>query len=299
MPVALRRTACESAWRKRCRQVNLAAHHCRDADAAAGRGVCRWKIVEINEPQGVGQDGERRVDRPHSSRRIEELVGLGRQPHTGFLGRLDSSDREIVAEAMEAVGISHKAEKFVAELSDGERQKAMIARAVAQQTPVILLDEPTSFLDVASRVDVLQLLHRLAYNEGKAILLSSHDVSLSLSLSDRLWLLLPGGVIVDGQTEDLVLSGRLDELFLSRSVTFDMLTGEFVAVLPAGHRSVALRCSDPSLSHWATNALLRSGYAVGDGGKVEVSVVSATDISVGGRRCSSFAGMLGALEVES
>jgi len=72
---------------------------------------------------------------------VEELVGLGRQPHTGFLGRLDSSDREIVAEAMEAVGISHKAEKFVAELSDGERQKAMIARAVAQQTPVILLDE--------------------------------------------------------------------------------------------------------------------------------------------------------------
>ena len=235
---------------------------------------------------------------------VEELVGLGRQPHTGFLGRLDSSDREIVAEAMEAVGISHKAEKFVAELSDGERQKAMIARAVAQQTPVILLDEPTSFLDVASRVDVLQLLHRLAYNEGKAILLSSHDVSLSLSLSDRLWLLLPGGVIVDGQTEDLVLSGRLDELFLSRSVTFDMLTGEFAAVLPAGvlpagHRSVALRCGDPSLSHWATNALLRSGYAVGDDGKVEVSVVSATDISVGGRRCSSFAGMLGALEVES
>ena len=145
----------------------------------------------------------------------------------------------------------------------------------------------------------MQLLHRLAYNEGKAILLSSHDVSLSLSLSDRLWLLLPGGVIVDGQTEDLVLSGRLDELFLSRSVTFDMLTGEFAAVLPAGHRSVALRCSDPSLSHWATNALLRSGYAVGDDGKVEVSVVSATDISVGGRRCSSFAGMLGALEVES
>ena len=230
---------------------------------------------------------------------VEELVGLGRQPHTGFLGRLDSSDREIVAEAMEAVGISHKAEKFVAELSDGERQKAMIARAVAQQTPVILLDEPTSFLDVASRVDVLQLLHRLAYNEGKAILLSSHDVSLSLSLSDRLWLLLPGGVIVDGQTEDLVLSGRLDELFLSRSVTFDMLTGEFAAVLPAGHRAVALRCSDPSLSHWATNALLRSGYAVGDDGKVEVTVVSATDISVGGRRCSSFAGMLGALEVES
>lgn len=146
---------------------------------------------------------------------------------------------------MEAVGISYKAEKFVAELSDGERQKAMIARAVAQQTPVILLDEPTSFLDVASRVDVLQLLHRLAYNEGKAILLSSHDVSLSLSLSDRLWLLLPGGVIVDGQTEDLVLSGRLDELFLSRSVTFDMLTGS----LP--------RCCLPDIGRWHCVAVTR------------------------------------------
>ena len=120
-----------------------------------------------------------------------------------------ATDREVVKEAMEAVGIGHKAQKFVAELSDGERQKTMIARAVAQQTPVILLDEPTSFLDVASRVDVLQLLHKLAREEGKAILLSSHDVSLSLSLSDRLWLLLPGGRLMEGQTEDVVLSGQM------------------------------------------------------------------------------------------
>lgn len=98
---------------------------------------------------------------------VSELVGLGRQPHTGFIGRLGDNDRAAVADAMQAVGISHKAECFVAELSDGERQKVMIARAVAQATPIILLDEPTSFLDVASRTDVLQLLHRLASKATK------------------------------------------------------------------------------------------------------------------------------------
>lgn len=231
---------------------------------------------------------------------VEELVGLGRQPHTGFLGRLDSHDRQVVKEAIEAVGISHKATKFIAELSDGERQKTMIARAVAQQTPVILLDEPTSFLDVASRVDVLQLLHKLAREEGKAILLSSHDVSLSLSLSDRLWLLLPGGRLSDGQTEDVVLSGQMSEIFTSRSVAFDRLTGEFTATLPGQTRSVALQCSDPTLRHWIGNALARHGIAIAhEGCRTTIVAASATSISVGDRRCSSVEEMLLALEVES
>lgn len=230
---------------------------------------------------------------------VEELVGLGRQPHTGFLGRLDSHDRSVVEAAMQSVGIGHKAKKFVAELSDGERQKAMIARAVAQETPVILLDEPTSFLDVASRVDVLQLLHRLASDEGKAILLSSHDVSLSLSLSDRLWLLLPGGRIEDGQTEDLVLSGRLGELFPQRAVAFDTLTGEFTAVLPGGRRAVALECEKPALRHWLVNALTRNGFIINESADIPVIARSATDILVGSRQCRSVSDMLGALEMES
>ena len=108
---------------------------------------------------------------------VTELVGLGRQPHTGFLGRLDDEDHEIVRQAMEDAGIIGKAGEYMSSLSDGERQKAMIARALAQQTPIIILDEPTAFLDVASRIETMRLLQTLAHERGKAVLLSSHDIS--------------------------------------------------------------------------------------------------------------------------
>ena len=111
---------------------------------------------------------------------VTALVGLGRQPHTGFLGRLDEEDRGIVRQAMTDSGIIGKADEYVASLSDGERQKAMIARALAQQTPIIILDEPTAFLDVASRIETMRLLQTLAHERGKAVLLSSHDISRSI-----------------------------------------------------------------------------------------------------------------------
>ncbi len=226
---------------------------------------------------------------------VAELVGLGRQPHTGFIGRLGDNDRAAVAEAMHAVGISHKAECFVAELSDGERQKAMIARAVAQATPIILLDEPTSFLDVASRTDVLQLLHWLAADSGKAILLSSHDVALSLALSDRLWLLRNDGHITEGQTEDLILDGQMSHLFSDRNVAFDLSTGEFCAAMVGAQKGVNLDCSDTNLRHWLVNALRRNGYAVADSAAIKITAVSPTDILVGDTRCNSIGAMLHAL----
>ena len=108
---------------------------------------------------------------------VTELVGLGRQPHTGFLGRLDDEDRAIIQQSMADAGIISKANDYMASLSDGERQKAMIARALAQQTPIIILDEPTAFLDVASRIETMRLLQTLAHDRGKAVLLSSHDNS--------------------------------------------------------------------------------------------------------------------------
>ena len=139
---------------------------------------------------------------------VRELVSLGRQPYTGFLGRLGSWDKEIVEDSMDAVGISHEAERFVAELSDGERQKVMISKALAQESPIIILDEPTAFLDAANRVEILQLLHNLSRNKNKSVLLSSHDISQSLALSDRLWLM-SGGVVDAITPEDAVLQGRM------------------------------------------------------------------------------------------
>ena len=117
---------------------------------------------------------------------VTEMVGMGRMPYTGFGGKLNTSDQTIVAEAIEMVGIEHLKNRMIQTLSDGERQKVMIAKALAQQTPVILLDEPTSFLDFPSKVEMLQLLHRLAKETNKVVFLSTHDLELALRIADRL-----------------------------------------------------------------------------------------------------------------
>ncbi|MDD7317501.1 MAG: ABC transporter ATP-binding protein [Prevotella sp.] len=122
---------------------------------------------------------------------VTELVGLGRSPYTGFWGTLDSKDRDVVDESISQTGIEHLAGRMIQTLSDGERQKVMIAKALAQQTPVIYLDEPTAFLDYPSKVDMLILLRNLAHDTGKTIFLSTHDLELALQLADRLWLLHP------------------------------------------------------------------------------------------------------------
>lgn len=152
---------------------------------------------------------------------VTELVGLGRQPHTGFLGRLDEEDHQIVHQAMVDAGIVSKANEYVASLSDGERQKAMIARALAQQTPIIILDEPTAFLDVASRIETMRLLQTLAHDRGKAVLLSSHDISQSLMLADQLWLITTDRQVLTGTPADLIKAGAMDYLFTNRSIHFN------------------------------------------------------------------------------
>jgi iron complex transport system ATP-binding protein len=152
---------------------------------------------------------------------VRELVGLGRQPHTGFLGRLDDEDHEIVRQSMADSGIIGKAGEYMASLSDGERQKAMIARALAQQTPIIILDEPTAFLDVASRIETMRLLKTLAHDRGKAVLLSSHDISQSLMLADELWLITTDRQVLTGTPADLIKAGAMDHLFENRSIHFN------------------------------------------------------------------------------
>lgn len=119
---------------------------------------------------------------------VWEMVATGRAPFTGFWGRLSGKDRNIVTRSLHLVGIEWMADRTVASLSDGERQKVMIAKALAQQTPVILLDEPTAFLDYPSRVEVMQLLLNIAHEEHKTVLLSTHDLDLALQTADRIWL---------------------------------------------------------------------------------------------------------------
>ena len=127
------------------------------------------------------------TDRPlTSSLTAAEMVGMGRAPYTGFWGRLSDDDRRLISEAMQTVGIAPLATRRMGQLSDGELQKVMIAKALAQHTPVIVLDEPTAFLDYPSKVAVMKTLARLAHDEGKTILMSTHDLELAAQLGDEL-----------------------------------------------------------------------------------------------------------------
>lgn len=127
------------------------------------------------------------TDRPLTpSLTAAEMVGMGRAPYTGFWGRLSDDDRRLISEAMQTVGVDSLATRRMGQLSDGERQKVMIAKALAQHTPVIVLDEPTAFLDYPSKVAVMKTLARLAHDEGKTILMSTHDLELAAQLGDEL-----------------------------------------------------------------------------------------------------------------
>lgn len=151
---------------------------------------------------------------------VRDLVAMGRSPYTGFFGRLNAQDNQYVDEAMQQVGIIDLQEREVHTLSDGERQKVMIAKALAQQTPIILLDEPTAFLDFPSKVEMMRLLRRLAHEMGKTIFLSTHDVEMALQLSDRLWLMMTSQVII-GTPDQLAHDGSLAQFVQSPGIHFD------------------------------------------------------------------------------
>ena len=150
---------------------------------------------------------------------VRELVALGRSPYTGFWGTLHQHDWQVVDAAIDQVRISGLSERMVHTLSDGERQKVMIAKALAQQTPVIFLDEPTAFLDFPSKVEMMQLLRRLARESQKTIFLSTHDFELALQVADRLWLMADGLHI--GTPQELARSGALAGYVERPGITFD------------------------------------------------------------------------------
>lgn len=148
------------------------------------------------------------------------LVELGRYPHLDWYGRLSPKDHDVVKRAIRAVAAEHLAIRDSNSLSDGERQRFMIARALAQEPSILLLDEPTAFLDVPSRVQVMGLLRRLARDEHLAIVVSTHDLELALRMADTLWLVAPGGKLHAGTPEDIILDGSLAEAFQAENIRF-------------------------------------------------------------------------------
>lgn len=189
-----------------------------------------------------------------------EVISLGRYPHTNWSGRLNVEDHRIINEAIEMTGARELVQRSLSELSDGERQKIMIARAFAQEPEMMILDEVTAFLDLPRRVEIMKLLRNMASQSGKSILLSTHDMDLALRGSDRIWLLPKDGSLHIGSPEDLVLNGSFEAAFESEGVNFDKQSGSF-NIHNEYKKSVALN-GDGNDSIWTERALMRNGISV-------------------------------------
>jgi iron complex transport system ATP-binding protein len=189
------------------------------------------------------------------------LVALGRQPFTNWAGRLTRRDEEAVRQALRGGGGEELAHRHVGELSDGEQQEVMIARALAQEPRVMILDEATAFLDLPRRVELMQLLQKLATENGRAILLSTHDLDLALRHADRLWILPRGGHLRQGSPEDMVLSDALSDAFAETpELRFDKTSGAFKR--RGGENGTVVLSGNGVAALWAARALERKGYRV-------------------------------------
>lgn len=201
-----------------------------------------------------------------------ELVALGRHPHTDWTGAFTRTDHEMVHWAVAAIGAQDLARRPLHQLSDGERQKLMIARALAQDPQALLLDEPTAFLDLPRRVEAMHLLRQLAHQHQRCILLSTHDLDLALHYADRICLMPKGGTLQLGAPEDLVLNGAFAQAFASDEVYFDSQMGAF-----RSHQQYERQIELVGLglrAQWTQRALERAGYQIGSQASLAVHVTS-------------------------
>ena len=156
---------------------------------------------------------------------VGQLVAMGRIPHTSWTGKLEGSDREIVNNALEATKTAYLRDERLSEISDGQRQKALIARALAQDGKVMVLDEPTAHLDLVNRYEIMHLLREISKSHGKSILVVTHDLEIALETADRFWLLNCGTPLISGLPEDLVISGKINQLLPGESFRFSVEKG--------------------------------------------------------------------------
>lgn len=164
---------------------------------------------------------------PESNLTVYELIALGRQPYTNWLGTLTEEDTKHIQAAIENTNITDLAKKRYDELSDGQLQKVMIARVLAQNTDIIILDEPTAHLDIHHKIEVFNLLKSLVNEYGKTVIISTHEVQLAIQLADELWLM-NKDKFTSGTTETLIAENQLDTLFDSELVKFDAKTKQFI-----------------------------------------------------------------------
>jgi len=166
---------------------------------------------------------------PDSSLTVYELVALGRQPFTNWIGYLTTKDLEIIQSSFEQTNTQHLMQRKCFELSDGQLQKVMVARALAQDTPIIVLDEPTAHLDLHHTINTFSLLKDLAKNFNKTIIVSTHEANLAIQLADELWLMTPTKFIA-GKTSTLIENNELELLFDSELISFNKTLKQFTVI---------------------------------------------------------------------
>lgn len=189
---------------------------------------------------------------------VAELVALGRIPHTGWLGRLSAEDQKIVDGAIRETHIAYIQDQPINEISDGQLQKAMVARALAQDGAVLMLDEPTAHLDLVNRYEIMQLLVQIAKNRKKAVLVVTHDLEIAIETADEFWLMTCGEPLYTGLPEDLMLQGKLDLLIPSEKLFFDVQKGK---VLTKSTQTQIQIEGPQAIRQWVHQALIKSGKA--------------------------------------
>jgi iron complex transport system ATP-binding protein len=205
---------------------------------------------------------------------VEDILNFGRYPYLGWSIHLNHEDKRIIQRSVEQVQVGPLLKKRLYELSDGQLQMVMIARALAQDTPTILLDEPTAHLDLNNRLEIMNLLRQLSRSMGKAILLATHELDLALQTADLIWLTGNKRNIISGLPEDLVLNGIFDEIF--RFKGFDLQTGKVVHDA-FRNKAIDLRGEGPAYL-WTKNALERNGYTVVRDESAEISITLVQEL---------------------
>lgn len=191
---------------------------------------------------------------------VYDIVSYGRHPYSNWWGKVSYDDHNLISDAIEMVHLSHKKDVNFSELSDGERQRVMIAKSLAQDTPIIILDEPTAHLDLPNRVEIMLLLHKLAHNTGKAVLLSTHELDMALQAADRIWLITSESGVECGVPEDMVFDGSFDRAFRSNAYYFNTTNGNFSMNYPLTKKVWV--AGDKTRIYWTLRALARAGYMV-------------------------------------
>lgn len=191
---------------------------------------------------------------------VKELVALGRYPYTNWLGKLRKEDHQKIDWALEITGTQYLEDQLISELSDGQFQKTLIARALAQDSNMIILDEPTAHLDIVNKITILKLLKDLASNTDKSILMATHELELSLQVADFIWMAYSKDRMVTGTPEDLIINGSFNRMINHDSIHFDDLHGRF-RIKNKADKMCSLS-GDKSAYFLTQNALQRKGWTV-------------------------------------